>query len=119
MNFSKRELVLFYDPKSELGKKTLAYAKSISNYINDVDIMHTQLTSTIWKEIINKLRLQPKELMNRSSEYFRDNVEGHEITMRGLLEVLNRNPGILVGPIAMKGDKAVLCKTPTDVLKVN
>ena len=119
MNFSNREIVLIYNPKTDLSKKTLAYAKSITNHINEIDIHNTQLTSTIWKEVVNKLGLRPKEMMDRSSRYYEDNVKGHEITMRGLLDVLNHNPDILLGPIAIKGDKAVICKTPTDVLKIH
>ena len=119
MKFNSRELVLIYDPKSDLGKKTLAVAKTITNHINDIDIVNTTLTTTIWKEIINKLELRPKELMNRSSTYYQEHIKGHEITMQGFLDILKQNPQLLAGPIALKGDKAILCKTPTDILKVH
>ncbi len=119
MKFHPNELVIFYNPSSDKSKKTLAYAKSISNHINEVDITHTPITTTIWKEIIGRLDLQPKEIMDRSSEYYEQNVKGHEITMQGLLDILVHNPSIIAGPIAIKGNKAILVKTPTDILKVH
>lgn len=118
MKFHPNELVLIYDPKNDMGKKTLAYAKSISNHVNDVDILNTALTTTIWKEIINRLELKPKELMDRSSKYYHEHIKGHEMTMQGFLDILVHNPSIIVGPIAIKNKKAILCKTPTDILKV-
>ncbi|QNL21575.1 glutaredoxin [Hyphobacterium sp. CCMP332] len=118
MKFHPNEIVLFYDPRSDKGKKTLAYAKSLSNHVNDIDIFNTQLTTTIWKEIINRLNLKPKELMDRSSKYYHEHIKGHEITMQGFLDIFVHNPAIIVGPIAMKGNRAILCKTPTDILKV-
>ncbi len=57
--------------------------------------------------------------MNRSSDYYFTHIKGREITMRGLLDILVNNPAIVAGPIIMKGNKAILCKTPTDVLKVS
>lgn len=118
MKFHPNELVLIYDPHSEIGKKTFATAKTLSNHINAIDILHTEISTTIWKEVLFLLKLQPKEIMNRSSSYYEDHIRGHEITMQGLLDILTHSPNIVCGPIAIKGKKAVLCKTPTDVLKV-
>lgn len=119
MKFHPNELVLIYDPHTDLGKKTMAMAKGISNHINDFDYCHSDLTTTIWKEILQRLKMQPKEIMKRSSKYYEDNIKGHEITMQGLLDIITHNPDIIAGPIAIMGKKAVLCKTPTDVLKVH
>jgi arsenate reductase (glutaredoxin) len=119
MKFHPKELVLIYEPKSDLSKKALAYAKSITEHVNEIDILNTPLTTTLWKEIINRLNKPPKEIMDRSSDYYDKNIRGREITMQGLLEILVHNPAILAGPIAIMGKKAVLIKTPTDILKVN
>jgi arsenate reductase len=118
MNFHRNELVLIYNPKTDIGKKIFATARSISNHINDIDVINTQITTTIWKEILAKLKLQPKEIMNKSGEYYDQHIRGHEITMQGMLDVLTHNPEIISGPIAIKGERAILCKTPNDILKI-
>jgi arsenate reductase (glutaredoxin) len=118
MKLHPNELFLYYDPKSGTGKMTMAYAKSITNHIQDIDLNHTALSHTVWREILGFLKMKPKEIMDRDSDYYGEHIKGKEIAMSGLLEVLCRNPGILKGPIAVKGKKAVVVSTPTDILKV-
>ena len=118
MKLHPNELFLYYDPLSNTGKMTLAYAKSLTNHIQDVDWNHTALSHTMWREILGFLKMKPKEVMDRGSNYYEEHIQGNEIAMTGLLEILCRTPKILKGPIAVKGKKAIMVKTPTDILKV-
>ncbi len=119
MKLRPNELFLYYDPKSNVGKQTLAYAKSMTSHILDVDWNQQALSNTLWKEILGYLNLKPKEVMDRSSKYYEEHIKGHDIAMTGLLEILIHSPQIIKGPIAVMGRKAILVKTPTDVLKVH
>ena len=96
----------------------MAYAKSLTDHVQDVDWNHTALSHTMWREILGFLKMKPKEVMDRDSTYYDDHLKGKELAMTGLLEILCRTPQILIGPIAVKGKKAVVVKTPTDILKV-
>ena len=118
MKLHPNELYLYYDPKTGIGKQTLAYAKSITRHVQDVDWNHTKLSNTVWKEILGFLKMQPKDVMDKASDYYQEHIQGHEIAMTGLLEILCHTPELLRGPIAIKGKKAIVVKTPTDVLKV-
>ena len=119
MKLRDNELFLYYDPKTSIGKQTLAYGKSLTSHILDVDWNQQSLSLTQWKEILNLMRQTPKDIMDRSSQYYDDHIRGHEIAMTGLLEILTHTPQILKGPVAVMGRKAILVKTPTDILKVN
>lgn len=120
IQFHPNELLLIYhDPNSSTGKQTRAYARSVSNNINEVNLHSVRFTTTLWKEIINMLGLRPKDLLDKSHAEYQAKVRGNTFTMTGWLEVLTNNPHLLKAPIAVYHNKAVLCQSPTDILKLD
>ena len=119
MEFHPNELLLYFDPSTSTGKQTRAYAHSISNHVNELDYHKVKLTTTLWKEIINMLKLRPKDLLNKAHREYQEKVAGHSYTMEGWLKVLANNPQMLKAPIAVWNRKAILCKKPTDILKIS
>jgi arsenate reductase len=119
MQFHPNELFIYYNPDSSTGKQCRAYAKSISNNVNDVNYNRIRLTTTLWKEIINLLGLRPKDLLDRSKPEYQEKIAGKTFTMTGWLEVLVKNPQMLKAPIAIYHNKAVLCQKPTDILRLD
>ncbi|UII30750.1 glutaredoxin [Fulvivirga ulvae] len=119
IQFHPNELLLIYhDPSSSTGKQTRAYARSVSNHINEVDLHNVRFTTTLWKEIINMLGCKPKDLLDKSNADYQAKVRGNTFTMTGWLEVLMNNPHLLKAPIAVFNNRAVLCQKPTDILKL-
>ncbi|QNL21574.1 glutaredoxin [Hyphobacterium sp. CCMP332] len=118
MNFHPNEIVLIYDPESEIGKQTLAYAKSINNHIREIDYTKTTLTPTSWEQILELVDLEPKKIMDRSSEFYQNRIKGRDIDIDGMLKILVHKPDLLAGPIAIHGKTALVCKNPVDVMKV-
>lgn len=119
LQFHPNELLLIYhDPNSSTGKQTRAYARSVSNNINEVNLNNVKFTTTLWKEVINMLDLRPKDLLDKSHPEYQAKVRGNTFTMTGWLEVLCNNPHLLKAPIAVFHNKAVLCLSPTDILKL-
>lgn len=119
MQFHPNELFLYYDPTSNTGKQTRAYASSISKNVNALDSTKIKLTATLWKEIVNMLNLRPKDLLNKSRKDYQGLVRGNTFTMNGWLDVLAKNPQMLKAPIAIYQSSAMLCQKPTDILKLD
>lgn len=119
IQFHPNELLLIYnDHSTSTAKQTRAYARSISNNINELDLSRVRLTTTLWKEIINMLGCRPKDLLDKSHPHYQAKVRGNFFTMSGWLEVLMNNPYLLKAPIAVYSDRAVLCQKPTDILRL-
>ena len=119
MQFHPNELFIYFDPDTTTGKQSRAYARSISNNVNEVNFRKIKLTTTLWKEIVNMLGLRPKDLLDKSHWEYQRRVAGNAFTMSGWLEVLQNNPSMLKGPIAIYNKKAILIKKPTDILKLD
>jgi len=51
------ELLILYDSSSQLSKKTLAFARTVSDHIQEMEFKKTQYRNTIWKEILDLLQV--------------------------------------------------------------
>ena len=115
---SSSEIQLYLKSDCSKSKKVLAYAKSISNNINAVDIGRTKGTGTIWQSILSKLDKSPKQLLDKSKPYYQENIRGRDFDKRDWTYLLMNNPELVRSPIAIRGDKAMIIDNPTDIYKI-
>ena len=118
MKTNPREILLYYNPDSSSDRKTVAYARSMSPHVRTYSYENANCTSTQWKGIIDKLQIEPKKLFNKAHPEYQSNLKGKEFDTEDWLHVIQNNPNLLRSPIAIKGTRAVMCDTPTDILKL-
>jgi len=118
VQFHRNELFLVYDPHSNIGKQTKAMALDVCSHINEVDVIHERLSPTYWKEIINMLGVHPTELLDHSHPDYNKLLGNDNYTMDGWLEVLVHDAHLIKYPILVCDHAAVICHTPTDVMKL-
>jgi arsenate reductase (glutaredoxin) len=117
--FISHDLYLLFDPNSTLGRKTHALALSLNHVVHTIDIMGKTVTPLRWKEIIGMLGLSPKQLLNTGHPDYERIIAGKEYSEKDFLEVLYQNPQLVIGPIGILQNKAVLCDDPKDILKLD
>lgn len=115
---SEREIILFYNPKSVIAKKTLAYAIAEGLKIRDVDIINTPLTGTQLEELADKLHLKIDELVNKEHPEFKKSFGNPTLSDEDWIKLMRKNPEFIKEPIAIRGDIAILVKTPSDIIKI-
>lgn len=118
MQFHPNELFLVYDPHSNVGKQTKAIAMDLCSHINEVDVVHEKLSPTYWKEIVNMLGVAPEELLDHSHPDYKTKIAKNTYTMDGWLGVLVQDGYLVKWPIVIFDGNAVLCHTPTDIMKL-
>lgn len=118
MKLHPNELFIYYDPSTNTGKQTRAYAYSLTRNVNEALCNKVRLTSTIWKKLLDMLNLRPKDLLNRAHSDYQTKIAGNNYDDEGWLNVLINYPYLLKAPIAIMNNKAILCCNPTDVLKL-
>lgn len=117
--FINHELYLIYDPSSGLGKKTHALACTLNPTVHEIDIRTQSVSPLRWKELTEMLQLNPMDLFNRGHRKFQELIGNSSYSEQDALEILSKNPDILLGPVAVMGGKAVLCDDPNEILKLN
>ncbi len=114
----QREILIYYNPDSSNDRKTVAHAQSLVEHVTVYSFDKAPSTGTSWQQIIHALDVHPKKLLNKSHPFYQENVRGRDFDEEGWLHIIQFNPSLIKAPIAMRGDKAVLCSTATDVYKL-
>lgn len=118
MKTNHREILIYYNPDSSNDRKTIAHALGIAPFLRTYAFDKAPSSGTSWQQIITALNMHPKELMDKSKPYYQKNIKGREFDEQGWLDVIKYNPSLMKAPIAMRGDKAVLCTTATDIYRL-
>jgi arsenate reductase len=118
MKTHQREILIYYNPNSSSDRQTVAHALGTGMIIRTYHHDQAPSTTTSWKTILESLNMHPKDLLNKADPYYQENIKGKEFDDEDWLNVLKRNPHLIKSPIAMKGNKAILCQTPTDIYKL-
>ncbi len=119
MKMHPTELYFYYNPSHPVDKQTRAYAQAVSRYINEINIEKEKITTTGWRSILDKLKLRPKDLLNRAHPDYQNLIAGKTWDDEGWLNILTKFPYLIKAPIAIKRNKAVLCINPNEVLKLD
>ena len=118
MKTHNREILIYYNPESRSDRLTVAHAQGISQHIKTYAYTQSPSTGTSWQMIIRSLGIHPKKLMNKAHPYYQQYIRGREFDEENWLKVIARNPELIIAPIAVRGRRAVLCTSPTDIYKL-
>lgn len=115
---SENTITLYYRPNCEKAKKARAYARCISNSVQEIDYSKSEPTPTMWKQVFALLGKTPKELIDKSLPEYQRNLRGTEFSDEDWINVIRHNPMLLRSPIAMRGKKAIVLDNPSDIYKI-
>lgn len=118
MYLKPNELTLIYNSSDDRSKKLLAYARTVSNKINKQDLMHANVSVNLFGHMLNQLQMRPKDVIDKSNRFYQENLRGSDIDFNEWFLFLNKNPDLLQYPIASYRDKYILCKSYTDILRL-
>jgi len=118
MKTHSREILIYYNPESSADRKTVAHARSMVPHLKTYSFAQAPSTGTSWQQILKALNRDPKELLNKAHPYYQSHIRGREFHDECWIKVIRNNPDLLKAPIAMRGSRAILCSTPTDIYKL-
>lgn len=113
-----REILILYHPQSRSQRKTVAYAKSVTPHVKAFPFDSYNKSTLPWLRILQALNMHPKDLLDKSNPYYQLHIRGRDFDEDGWLKVLSRNPHLIRSPIAIRGNKAVLCSIPKDIYRL-
>jgi arsenate reductase len=119
MRVHPSELYFYHSSSQIIDKQTKAYAKTLTKFVNEIDVMKEKITATQWDQILKMLNLRPKDLLNRAHPDYQRHIAGKNWDDEGWLNILANFPHLIKSPIAIFKNKAILCRTPSDILKLD
>ena len=118
MKTHPQEILIIFDSASPLGRRTLAYAHTLSRHVREMEYHKSSLTNTLWRQLMFKLDLEPKEILDKSHPYYQESLRGRSFDEEGWLNVIWMNTHLIKAPIVVMGKKAILCSNPTQIFSL-
>ena len=118
MKTNTREIQIYYNPENSADRKCVAHAQSMAAHVKTYAFNQSPSTPTSWRHILKNLDVHPKDLLDKSHPFYQEHIRGREYNMNGWLDIVARNPFLLKAPIAMRGERAIMCSQPTDIYRL-
>lgn len=110
--------MIYYNPDSSSDRRTVAHAMGMVSFIKSYAFAKAPSSGTSWQQILRWLNCHPKDLMNKAHPYYQQHIRGREYDEEGWVNILRYNSEIIKAPIAVRGERAILCRTPTDIYRL-
>jgi len=68
--------------------------------------------------LLNKLHMQPSDLVRKSESLYKANYEGRNISEDEWITILTKNPILIERPVVEKGKKAVVARPPERIFEI-
>ena len=118
MRTHHREMLIYYNADSSADRKTVAHAQGLVSHLKTYTFGKSPSTGMSWQQILKRLDLHPKEIMNKANPYYQEHIRGREFDKESWLKIIKYNPELIKAPIAIRGNRAVLCTNPTDIYQL-
>lgn len=109
---------IYHNPKCSKSRATLALLKEHGVEPKVVEYLKTPPTKTELKGIIDKLGIEPEQLVRKGEEIYKTKYAGRKLTASQWIDAMIENPILIERPIVVSGSRAVLGRPPENVEKL-
>lgn len=118
MNIKDNEILFIYNSKLYGDKQALGYVIPLDKHkIKEFDLMYEKLTERQIAEIADRMNVELDDLLDKSSDAYKNNIHGATLEPHDKLKVMRENPDTLKTPIAITTQKAVYVTDPYSLIK--
>ena len=109
---------IYHNPRCSKSRKTLSLIKEKNQKIEIIEYLKNNLTISELENIINKLNMQPIDLVRKNEKIWKENLKKKKMSQQEIIKLMIKNPKIIERPIVVNGDQAVIGRPPENVLKI-
>ena len=112
-------VTIFHNPRCSKSRQTLSLIQEKNIDINIIEYLKTPPDISQLKLILKKLGYEPRQLMRKSEQIYKDLDLGNENkTEEDLVIAMAQNPILIERPIVLSGEKAAIGRPPESVLNI-
>ena len=109
---------IYHNPRCSKSRQTLAILNEKNIKPEIVEYLKDNLKTSEIELIIEKLNINPSELVRKNELIWKENYKGKNLSDKEIIQAMIENPKIIERPIVINGKKAVLGRPPENVLKI-
>ena len=112
-------VTIYHNPRCSKSRQTLSLLQEKSININVIEYLKTPPNISQLKQILKQLGYEPRQLMRKSEQIYKDLDLGNENkTAEDLIIAMTQNPILIERPIVLSGEKAAIGRPPESVLNI-
>ncbi|HJT51568.1 MAG TPA: arsenate reductase (glutaredoxin) [Nitrosospira sp.] len=113
------KIVIYQKPTCSKCRATIALLKNSGEEFDAINYYEAPLTSERLRELINKLGVAVGDVLRSDEPLARElKLRERELSDDELIKIMVENPDLIQRPIVVRGDKAVLCRPPENVMEL-
>jgi arsenate reductase (glutaredoxin) len=112
-------VTIYHNPRCSKSRQTLALLQTKGIEPEIIEYLATPPDAATLGEILDKLGLEPRELMRRKETPYKElGLADNAMSRAALIQAMVDNPILIERPIVLSGDRAALGRPPEDVLGI-
>ena len=112
-------VTIFHNPRCSKSRQTISLIQEKNIDINIIEYLKTPPDISQLKQILQQLGYEPRQLMRKSEQIYKDLDLGNENkTAEDLVIAMTQNPILIERPIVLSGEKAAIGRPPESVLNI-
>ena len=111
-------ITIYHNSRCRKSRETLQILVDNNLEFKVIEYLKVQLSKSQIEALINKLGIDPIELVRRNEDVWKHNYKGKELSGSEITQILSENPKLIERPIVELNDKAIIGRPPENVLKI-
>ncbi|HAW29428.1 arsenate reductase (glutaredoxin) [Gimesia maris] len=109
-------ITIYHNPRCGKSRQTLSLIQEAGQEPQIIEYLKTPPTATELDSLLKKLKMEPRELMRKGEDVYRElKLAEKELSRDEAIELMIAHPKLIERPIVVKGRQAVLGRPPENV----
>ena len=112
-------VTIYHNPRCSKSRQTLALLEENGVQPDVVEYLKTPPSREVLSDILEKLGMQPRDLMRKKeAEYLENKLDAESLTRDQLIDAMVKLPKLIERPIVVKGGQVRIGRPPETVLEI-
>ncbi len=111
-------MTIYHNSRCRKSRETLQILVDNNLEFKVIEYLKVQLSKTQIETLINKLGIDPIELVRKNEDVWKQNYKGKELSRSEIVQILSENPKLIERPIVELNNKAIIGRPPENVFKI-
>jgi arsenate reductase len=107
---------IYHNPRCSKSRQGLEILKNSNVDFEIIKYLDTPISSAELKEVINKLNINPIDLVRKTEAVWKEQFKGKELSDSEVIQAMVNHPKLIERPIVIGKNKAVIGRPPALIL---
>lgn len=103
---------IYHNPRCSKSREGVQILESSGLEFEIHDYMKNPLSKEELKDIVEKLKIAPIDLVRKKESIWIENYKGKDLTDEEIIQAMVENPRLIERPIVVNGSKAIVGRPP-------